>query len=131
MSERIALTRNIMIRATTLSLFALATIGAAAAGPPPLALPSAPPVMVPAPGQVLVPVPTVDQFAESFRPGEGTFHVVVIHPKTGCPVNVCFTLPCGCPRKVTATKYTLRFDYGRRDIVIRFRHDGTVSTRDS
>jgi hypothetical protein len=47
--------------------------------------------------------------------------VVFAHPRTCCPVPVCFELPCGCGcPKVCATKNALRFDYGDRVVVIRF-----------
>jgi hypothetical protein len=69
---------------------------------------------------------TVEQFAEAFKPQPGKYEVVLIHPKSGCPVKVCFELPAGCPRKVRWTKHVLEFDYGRDSVRIRFYHDGDV-----
>ena len=75
---------------------------------------------------------SVADFACGFQPAAGTYRVTLIHPKTCCPVDVCFTLPCGCARKITTTKYTMRIVYPGlfNDVVIRFRLDGTVSVRD-
>jgi hypothetical protein len=69
---------------------------------------------VPAPRPIAEPVLhplTLAQFAEGFKPAAGTYEVWLIHPGTECPVKVCFTLPCGCP-KVHVTCRTLIFDYG-------------------
>lgn len=77
-------------------------------------------------------VPTVDMFAKSFCPVAGKYEVTLLHPKTCCPVTVCFCLPnCKEVCKVKATKNVLRFEYKGRDVVIRFKHDGTVSVRDA
>jgi hypothetical protein len=69
---------------------------------------------------------TVEQFAESFKPQGGKYEVLLIHPKSGCPVKVCFALPPGCPTKVRWTKHVLEFDYGRESVRIRFYHNGDV-----
>ena len=56
--------------------------------------------------------------------------MVLVHPFTGKPVKVAFTLPPGAPRKVRASRHALTFDYGRRDVVtIRFLRDGSVRVR--
>lgn len=84
-------------------------------------------------GPVLVPAPAIpaSEFAKSFTPAEGKYQVTLIHPKTCCPVPVCFELPCGCPKKVTCTKHVIRFDYGKHEVTIRFKHDGTVTVKNS
>ena len=69
---------------------------------------------------------TVEQFVEVFKPQGGKYEVVLIHPKSGCPVKVCFALPPGCPTKVRWTKHVLEFDYGRDSVRIRFYHNGDV-----
>lgn len=76
-------------------------------------------------------VPTVEQFARAFCPTQGQYEVTLLHPKTCCPVTVCFCLPCKEACKVTATKHALRFSYKGKDVVIRFKHDGTVVVRDA
>jgi hypothetical protein len=76
-------------------------------------------------------IPTVEQFAKSFCPAQGQYEVTLLHPKTCCPVTVCFCLPCKEACKVTATKHALRFSYKGKDVVIRFKHDGTVVVRDA
>jgi hypothetical protein len=109
-------------------------------GPPPVYLPPAPvvvaprpvvvqpPVVVPQPGTVVVyehPM-THPEFARVFRPAQGTYEAVLIHPDTCLPVRVCFTLPCGCPKKVRVERHELEFDYGDREVEIRFKRDGRV-----
>jgi hypothetical protein len=91
--------------------------------PPPSPLP---PVAAPS-----TPALCVSDFVASFRPLPGKYEVTLIHPKTGCPVPVCFTLPgCSCPCHVTCTKHALRFDYGKNLVVLRFRHNGTITVHD-
>ena len=70
---------------------------------------------------------TLQEFARCFEPTPGTHHVCLIHPVTCRPVEVCFKLPhgCGCP-KVRVNRREIEFDYGRREVEIRFRHNGTV-----
>jgi hypothetical protein len=83
------------------------------------------PPPTPLPPAVVKPM-TVAQFAEAFQPKPGKYEVVLVHPKSGCPVKVCFELPPGCPRKVRWTKHVLEFDYGRDSVRIRFYHNGDV-----
>jgi hypothetical protein len=83
------------------------------------------PQPTPLPGSAVKPM-TVEQFAESFKPQGGKYEVVLVHPKSGCPVKVCFELPSGCPSKVRWTKHVLEFDYGRASVRIRFYHNGDV-----
>jgi hypothetical protein len=84
------------------------------------------PPPTPLPGPVVVKAMTVEQFATAFKPQPGRYEVVLVHPKSGCPVKVCFELPPGCPSKVRWTKHVLEFDYGRASVRIRFYHNGDV-----
>lgn len=88
--------------------------------------------VLPAPVFMPTPAMSVDDFACHFKPVAGTHRVTLIHPKTCCPVDVCFELPCGCAKKVTANKHSIRITYPGllNDVVIRFKHDGGVSVRD-
>jgi hypothetical protein len=54
---------------------------------------------------------TPEEFAKAFKPAPGNYEVWLLHPGSECPVKVCFTLPCGCP-KVEATCRQIVFDYG-------------------
>jgi hypothetical protein len=92
--------------------------------PSPLTYPSPAPsaFSIPnAPPMTLLPAPpmTHQQFAAIFQPIPGTHKVVLLHPKTGRPVEVCFTLPPGCP-KVNVGKRYLEFEYDRLEVEIRF-----------
>lgn len=122
--------------AITACLLVQAGIAAAASvqdNPPPL--PKEPPPVMPGQpgGQVLPPPGPVvvhtafrhQEFAKMFKPVEGTHKVTFIHPYTCCPVDVCFTLPCGCP-KVICKKNELEFSYGRKEVEIRFYKCGDV-----
>jgi hypothetical protein len=100
--------------------------------PPPGATLPPPQPIPPPPPPAVVPVHplTVNEFAASFKPLPGKYEVLLIHPKTGCPVNVCFTLPPGCIRKVRANGHKIEFVYKcQRDVVIRFLHGGKVWVR--
>jgi hypothetical protein len=123
-----------MLRYRVLCLAALATAGvlslAAQAGnqdPPPV--PSQE-IVVPG-GPVLAPPPvqpmTLAEFADIFKPAPGTYEVVLLHPDTCCPVKVCFTLPCGCPKNVKLHKRSLTFVYdGCEKVRIRMTLCGTA-----
>jgi hypothetical protein len=63
---------------------------------------------------------TLAEFASAFRPVPGTHQVLLVHPRTGRPVPVEFTLPPGVPRKVSVRRHELAFDYGRDEVTIRF-----------
>lgn len=107
----------------------------APAAPPASIVPDAPllpPQVVPAPPAIVPVRPlTVNEFAASFQPLPGRYEVLLIHPKTGCPVKVCFTLKPGCIRKMRATSHKIEFVYaGKCDVVIRFLHCGKVWVRD-
>jgi hypothetical protein len=69
---------------------------------------------------------TVEEFVKGFKPQAGKCEVVLIHPKSCCPVRVCFDLPDGCPCKVRWTRHVLEFDYPRCSVRIRFYHNGSV-----
>ncbi len=103
--------------------------------PPGVPLEIAPPAQpIPLPGSVPV-LPgrplTVKEFVCSFQPTRGTHSVVLLHPFTKCPVNVCFTLPPGCGK--VKVKKCLRerivFDFGRKEVEIVFLRKGGVLVR--
>jgi hypothetical protein len=73
--------------------------------------------------------PTLPVFAEAFHPQGGRHEVVLLHPATGRPVQVGFTLPDGAPRRVRVFRYRLAFDYGRQTVALVFRRDGSVHVR--
>jgi hypothetical protein len=111
----------------------------ARAAPAPILAPQMPPAQ-PEPGapppvpeeavEKAVQAPTLAQFAGAFRPRGGRYETVLLHPATGQPVQVAFTLPDGPPRKVRVYRYRLAFDYGRRTVALVFRRDGSVHVRD-
>jgi hypothetical protein len=85
--------------------------------------PAPTPELTPAPPVIELPIVrpmSLGEFAANFQPAPGTYEVLLLHPKTGCPVSVTFTLPCGCPRRVVVTRREVVFDYGREKVVIRF-----------
>jgi hypothetical protein len=122
-----------MFRFAICCLLAAAGVAAVAAGGRADA-PVAGPLPLPAPGPVVPldgppvvvtpsPVPacplSLCDFAATFKPAPGSYEVWLIHPKKGCPVKVCFTLPCGCPH-VRVCKRDLIFDYGKQQVKIHF-----------
>jgi hypothetical protein len=102
--------------------------------PPPVPVPDAPlppprtvgPAVAP---PVVARVPTVAEFAASFRPLPGAYKVVLQHPVTCTPVEVCFTLPPGCPRRVRVRPRELDFVYPGHTVAVRFVHNGSVRVR--
>lgn len=96
---------------------------------PGVVVPSQPGVVFPSQPGVVVPSPkylTHREFAQSFIPTPGTYKVTLIHPGSGCPVDVCFTLPPGCPKVRVGHRY-IEFDYGHcREVEIRFALFGKV-----
>jgi hypothetical protein len=92
--------------------------------PPGVPLEIAPPATpVPLPGATPFVRPiTVEEFACSFRPHCGTYHVTFKHPYTGCAETVCFTLPDGCPKVEVKTciRKRIEFDYGKKEVEIVF-----------
>jgi hypothetical protein len=104
----------------------VAAVRADGSVPPPVPEPD----VLPVPGVVpAAAVPTLAQFAAAFKPLPGRYEVTLLHPATGQPVTVNFTLPPGAPRKVRVHRYRLAFDYGRHDVVLVFRRDGSVRVR--
>ncbi len=101
--------------------------------PAPLPAPSpiviAPKQLETVPPPALVKVPTLAEFATSFVARAGTHEVTVIHPVTGRPVTVSFTLPDGTPKKIDVKRREIDFDYGRSSVTIRFMAGGKVSVR--
>ncbi len=88
------------------------------------------PTVVPPPAIVPVRPMTVSEFVSSFKPLPGKYEVLLIHPKTCCPVKVCFALPPGCICKVRVNGHKIVFDYKcQHDVVIRFLHSGKVWVR--
>lgn len=65
------------------------------------------------------------EFARSFTPAAGSYEVEMIHPASKQPVRVNFTLPAGQP-KVTVSRRAIEFDYGQRQVEIRFVANGRV-----
>ncbi|SRR5579875_144957 len=99
------------------------------ASPDTLPLPQVVP-QLPPPAVVPLRPMTVNEFASTFKPLPGRYEVLLVHPKTGCPVKVCFTLPPGCIRGVRAAGHKIVFDYKcQRDVVIRFLCCGKVWVR--
>jgi hypothetical protein len=99
--------------------------------PAPQMVPDLPPPTAVLPPAVLPLQPmTVSEFVAAFKPLPGKYEVLLIHPKTGCPVKVCFTLPPGCLRNVKFTGHRLVFDYKCQcNVVIWFFHSGKVWVR--
>jgi hypothetical protein len=108
-------------------------VGLPAFAHPPRPVVIAPPVVVEHPVVVaappVCPVYTLDTFARDFRPCEGRHHIQIIHPVTKCPVDVCFELPCGKLREFDVNRRSIEFDYGRREVRIVFRLNGTVDVK--
>ena len=85
--------------------------------------------VVPPPAAPAARAPTLSEFAASFRPLPGSYKVVLQHPVTCAPVEVCFTLPPGCPRRVRVRPRELDFVYPGHTVAVRFVHNGTVRVR--
>lgn len=113
--------------------FARVSVGRPALGPPPPVLaaqPAGEPEKLhaprPADGSPVIQAIRHGDFARSFKPAAGTYEVDFVHPYTCCPVRVCFTLPHGCPKRVSCDRNELKFDYGRCEVEIEFKRDGRV-----
>jgi hypothetical protein len=93
---------------------------------PPRARPpdAAPPVVPAVPGEAVRPL-TLREFAAVFQPAPGNHEVLLVHPLTQAPVPVRFTLPPGAP-KVRVHRRELEFDYGKREVEVRFLRGGRV-----
>lgn len=100
--------------------------------PQPVVIPQ--PVVVPQP--VFVPQPvlrapalTIDQFSRVFVPTPGRHHYWIVHPRTGVPVEVCFTLPhCGRLERIEVSRNRIEIELDRPnfEVEIEFRSNGTV-----
>ena len=86
------------------------------------------PLVPPGAGPVVVQAMYHRDFAKAFTPMAGTHRVMLVHPYTCCPVEVCFTLPCGCP-KVKCSRNEIEFDYGKKEVEIRFYRCGDVKVK--
>jgi hypothetical protein len=64
-------------------------------------------------------------FVRVFVPTAGRHHVVIIHPGSGAPVKVSFTLPCGRP-DIRVYPRRIIFDYGYEEVEIHFALCGFV-----
>lgn len=98
---------------------------------------SPPPVIVQAPPVVLVQarprVPVyecLDDFERCFRPCPGHHHVIIVHPVSKRPVEVCFDLPDCKLRDFDVRRRSVEFDYGKHEVKIEFNRDGTVCVHD-
>jgi len=83
-------------------------------------------IEVPGPQPAVVRVPTMDEFAASFKPAPGKYEVMIVHPLSGEPVKVAFTLPEGTPKRVTVRLREIDFEYARSEVSIRFIRNGMV-----
>ncbi len=138
---RIRVGRPAPARVVVQTPWAAVAVGAAPA-PRPVAVPEVPAVPAyepgaPPPVPLPIPVerspgraPTLGEFAAAFRPKGGRYEVAVEHPATGRPVRVRFALPEGTPRRVSVARRGLDFDYGRKQVSIRFLRGGQVRVRD-
>lgn len=88
-----------------------------------------PPVPLPIPVEVARPL-TLNEFAATFKPKAGRYEVDLEHPVTHQPVKVAFALPEGTPRRVQLHRRELDFDYGRKQVSIRFLGNGEVRVRE-
>ncbi len=100
--------------------------------PPPLERLPQPTPSDGAPGQNNLPPPATQilshrDFAKSFQPLPGTHRVTLLHPDTGQPVTVQFTLPPDALRKTHVAGHEIEFKYKKQQVRIRFKHDGQVS----
>jgi hypothetical protein len=62
----------------------------------------------------------------------GEHRICFLHPRTCCPVEVCFCLPCGCycldcKEGCFADKLVFDFKGHKNDVVVKFKKNGTVS----
>jgi hypothetical protein len=79
--------------------------------------------------QPACPVYTLDTFARDFRPVEGHHRILVVHPVTKCPVEVCFELPCGKLKEFDVNRRSIEFDYGKHEVRLIFRLNGKVDVK--
>ena len=97
--------------------------------PPPTVAPVMPapqPVPLPPVPQPAAAAPILPQdFVKTFQPKAGHYEVAFIHTRSNQPVTVVFDLPPGNPR-VSYFAHSLVFDYGSREVEIRFQIGGRV-----
>jgi hypothetical protein len=96
-------------------------------GTPSPAAPLPPPGVAPAPGAAPAAL-TLQEFARTFRPAPGTYQVTLLHPRTGQPLTITFTLPAGTPQVYVGQRF-LEFDYGSSRVTIVFPLGGGVRVR--
>ncbi len=127
-----------MLRSLLCLTFTFALVAATAAQEPlPRPKDGVPPpvVNVPPPGPVTamqqpMVIPTHRQFAEALKPCCGKYRVLVIHPCTCQPVEICFELPDRCAKCVKASKDEIEVRYGLLSYVkIRFCKGGDVKVK--
>jgi hypothetical protein len=53
--------------------------------------------------------------------------VTLLHPDSGKPIAVQFTLPPEPLRKTHVSGHEIEFKYKRQEVKIRFKHDGQVT----
>lgn len=87
------------------------------------------PVLVQAPPRVPV-YDCLDDFERCFRPCPGHHHVIIVHPVSKRPVEVCFDLPDCKLRDFDVRRRSVEFDYGKHEVKIEFNRDGTVCVHD-
>jgi hypothetical protein len=105
-------------------------VGAQPVLPLPRAVEPGPDVPPPPPAPAGAVVPTLSQFAQALVPQPGRHEAVVLHPATGRPVTVAFTLPAGTPRQIRVRRWRVVMDYGRHNVTIVFLRNGGVRVRD-
>jgi hypothetical protein len=94
--------------------------------PPPAVMVVPAPQPVPPPPQPILPAPVLPQdFIKTFQPKAGHYEVTFLHTRSNQPVTVAFDLPPGNPR-MSYFAHSLVFDYGRREVEIRFQIGGRV-----
>lgn len=83
----------------------------------------------PVPGPVAPQVLSLKQFSRVFAPTPGRHHYWIVHPRTGQPVAVCFTLPnCGKLDRFEVGSDWIEIEFDRPDfeVEINFRKNGRV-----
>lgn len=119
---------NAITRSLALAGLAAAGFSASASAQYPGHHHSPPVVIVESPVVVQPPVYCLDTFARDFRPCPGRHHILIIHPVTKQPVEVCFSLPDRKLKEVEVNRREVEFKYGLgfHKVELDFRRDGTV-----
>ncbi|MBA4188360.1 MAG: hypothetical protein C0467_10185 [Planctomycetaceae bacterium] len=119
-------------------------LGLSVAGQPPLPPPAARPIELPVPQPMPLPAPqaipvpaaqvpvalTLAEFSRTFTPLPGKHQVWFIHPSTGKPVLVCFTLPEGRMKRFEVDDRWIDFKFDKRTVSIDFRRSGKVEVEE-